>query len=354
MKKKILILIILLLPLISGCNYKELNNLSIINYIAIDYIDNEYLTTVKVLNTEKNTDNQSDTFNGVTYSAKGKTITESITNISLSIPKKIYLSHIELLVISESVANNKLNDIIDYFIKNNEVNKNFSVLLSRNSSAKEILEEKELLSSYPYGNILSSIENSSNTSGISSDIKFIDLAYYLNTNYKTPILTTIKLDNDKLTIDNLAIFKNNKIISYLDNQYNLGYNFMTDNINQAIINYKCDNDKYSSVRLNNTNTIIRPKIKNNKPYINIYITGDIYLIENTCNNTNTEIRNNTSKEINNIISNVLEYSKDNINTDIFNIEEIFYKFKNKYYNSINFKDKYKDMKYKIITRLEMR
>ena len=179
MKKKILILLLILLPLISGCNYKELNNLSIVNMVAIDYVDDKYEVTVKVLNTEKESDNQNSTFDGVTYKSSGNNLTEAISNISLTNPKQIYLSHLELLVISKDLANNKLKDIINYFINNSAINKNFSVLLSVDDKAEKILEAKELLSSYPYGNILGSIENSSNLSGISSDIKFIDLAYSL-------------------------------------------------------------------------------------------------------------------------------------------------------------------------------
>lgn len=358
MKKKILILLVVLLPIITGCHYKELNNLSIINAIAIDYVDNKYEVTVKVLNTEKENDNQNNTFNGVTYKSKGNNLTEAISNISLTIPKKIYLGHLELLVISKDIANNKLDDIVKYFINNNSVNKNFSVLLSLNDKAEEILKAKELLSSYPYGNILGSIENSSNLSGISSDIKFIDLAYFLNTSYKTPVISTVKLNNKKLSIDNLAIFKNKKIIDYLDNEYNLGYNFMTDNIVEAIINFKCnkdrENDKYSGVKITNSKTIIRPIIKNDKPYIKIYITGDIYLIENGCDNNDKEIKHNTSDEIKNIVSNVIDYSTDKINTDIFDIEELFYKYKNSYYKSINFKDLYSSLDYEIVTKLEMR
>ena len=353
MKKKILILLLFLIPLITGCNYKELNNLSIVNIMAIDYIDNKYEVTVKILDTEKNSDQES-TFNGVTYKASGNNLTDAVSNITLSIPKKIYLNHIELLVLSEDILNNKLDNIIHYFINNNEVNKNFSVLLSRDSQSSKVLETKELLSSYPYGNILGSIENSSNLSGIASDTKFIDLAYKLETSYETPVISTVKINKNKLSIDNLAILKDGKITSYLDNKYNLGYNFMTDNILEAIINYKCDNNKYNGVKITNSNTIIRPIVKDNNPYIKIYITGDIYLTENNCENNNTEIKKNVSKKIKSIISDVIDYSKNNINIDIFGIEELFYKFKYQYYKNIDFKSKYNNLNYEVITRLEMR
>ena len=354
MKKKILILLLILLPLISGCNYKELNNLSIVNMVAIDYVDDKYEVTVKVLNTEKESDNQNSTFDGVTYKSSGNNLTEAISNISLTIPKQIYLSHLELLVISKDLANNKLKDIINYFINNSAINKNFSVLLSVDDKAEKILEVKELLSSYPYGNILGSIENSSNLSGISSDIKFIDLAYYLNTSYKTPVMPTVNLDDDELSIGDLAIFKNGKIVAHLDNQYNLGYNFMTDNIVEAIVNFKCDNDKYSGVKVTNSNTVIRPMIKDDKPYIKIYITGDIHLMENGCNNDDDKIKDKTSDEVKNIVSNVIDYSTNKIDTDIFDIEELFYKYKHSYYKDIDFKELYGSLDYEIITKLELR
>ena len=162
MKKKLFCFLMLLIPILSGCNYKELNNLSIVDVMGIDYINNNYVVTIKVISTNNNNNNEkNENLDENVYSASGKNISDAISNLNLVLPKKIYLNHLELLIISKNVATNKLNNITNYFINNNNVSKNFSVLLSLEDTSKIILEQKELLSSYSYGNIIGSIENSS-------------------------------------------------------------------------------------------------------------------------------------------------------------------------------------------------
>ena len=56
MKKiKIILLIIMLLSL-SGCNYIELNKLAIVSSLGIDYKDNKYEITAQVMDVQKKTD----------------------------------------------------------------------------------------------------------------------------------------------------------------------------------------------------------------------------------------------------------------------------------------------------------
>ena len=72
MKKIILILVILLT---TGCyDYVELNNISIVSSIGIDYIDNEFILTLEILD-----DNNS----SYVVSTKGKTIVNAFDNVRI-------------------------------------------------------------------------------------------------------------------------------------------------------------------------------------------------------------------------------------------------------------------------------
>ena len=86
--KKIFILFILLL---SGCSdYKELNNLAIVNTIGIDKKDNNYKLCIEVLNTDKENGK-----NKIYYST-GKTINEAINKVNNKSPKKVVFPEVIL------------------------------------------------------------------------------------------------------------------------------------------------------------------------------------------------------------------------------------------------------------------
>ena len=81
MKKIKIILILVLTILISGCSYKELNDLAIASALGIDYENNEYIISAQIMELKKQ--EKEDTSSALIYLGKGKTISEALRNISL-------------------------------------------------------------------------------------------------------------------------------------------------------------------------------------------------------------------------------------------------------------------------------
>ena len=87
MKKIILFLIIIIL---TGCTYYEdINNLAIIEEIAIDY-DNSYKLYTKVLSNNKEKDDK-------IYLEECNKLNECFNNLNTKLTKKLYLTHLDLL-----------------------------------------------------------------------------------------------------------------------------------------------------------------------------------------------------------------------------------------------------------------
>ena len=102
MKKIILIIILLLL---CGCDYKELNSLGIVTMITIDYKDNSYITNVELLNINKNSNNKS-----IIVKGKGKTLKEALDNAEDYSEYIFSYSHLYTIIISESLLSNKQSE----------------------------------------------------------------------------------------------------------------------------------------------------------------------------------------------------------------------------------------------------
>ncbi len=344
MKK--LILIISLCLLLSGCyDYRELNELAIVNAISIDIEDNQYSVSAQVVNPTKEQDISSMKENSfIIYNAKGKTLQEAFRNVINDSPAKLYGAHMELLIISESVAKNDLVNILDFLSRDPEIRNEINIFIAKDSEAANELMIKTSLIDIPSSKIITNMETNLKYLGTTQDISLnyiIDA--YLNP-YKELTIPTIeiiyddkKIENQEtLTLDNIAIFKNNKLIDFVDKDITLGINFILDNIGGTVIQYKCDSSNYLVSEILKSSTKIEADVKNNKVIINL--TGHSSISEVNCdinirnNDIVDEIRKNINKKIEEIVKNSFYTIRDTYNTDIFNFQDLYYKSDYNYFN----------------------
>ena len=138
MKKIFLILIVLFL---SGCNYRELDKIAITVGCGLEKVDDGYKITVQIADTQKQGDSNSSTspvrFKNYTYT--DRTIHEAARGILTKLPKKAYTKHMQILVIDEKIANNGINEIIDFWFREVELRNDFYVFVSKDSTPIEVL-----------------------------------------------------------------------------------------------------------------------------------------------------------------------------------------------------------------------
>lgn len=313
MKKIILLMLVFLL---TGCSsYTELNDLSIVNTLGIDYSNNKYNISLSVI--EGNISDKSITY----YKASASSLDEAIKNIYLTSHKKLYLSHIDLLILTDNSINYKLKEILDNFLKNNEYRNNFQVVLM-NSNDMNTYFENNIASDE-----INKLINTNNLeTGITSKKELETLLKEIlidNNSY----LPTIIFNNDKLTLDGYTLIKNSKVYKRLDTEESIYLNILTNNINRSLID---------GINIYDSNTSI--KINKNKITFNINMT----------------ISDDDIDKINNLENNLLLFLEKNKedNYDILKLED---KIKKNYYsyykNNNNILDKI-EFKINIKTKIQ--
>lgn len=276
--KKIFILLPLLF-ILTGCNsYIELNELGIINIISIEKNNNDYKLNASIIeDVEKN-----GTPISKIYESNGKTIFEAIDNLGNSLNKKIYLSHLDLLIINETIKTNELEEIINYFLNNNESRNNFLIVNTNNTN--DVINN----TTWQEINNLIKLNEKENSKAIYTTMYDLINNYYK----KEPIYLTNIDFNNKIFINGITKLYNNKY-SLIEDKDTIFINYLLNNINTYKINFDCSDNKYLYLNIltSNTNNI------NNK----IIITNEIKVITNDCNLD--------KKKINNMFN---SYLKDNI------------------------------------------
>ena len=285
MKK--LSLLLSFLFLFTGCNsYTELNDLGIINMIGIEKKENNYNLYATILEKEKEDEEPTNTL----YEIKGETIQESFNHLSLRLSKKIYLSHLDLLVINDSIKTNELNDLINFFLNESESRNNFLVVTTNN--IKDLLENAK----FQEINNLVKINEETTSKSIYTTMFDVMNNYYS----KKPIYFT-NLDATKnISINGLTKLEKNKY-EFINENKSLFINYLINNISSLKINLTCDSNKYLYLNIlsSNTNTIKDTLI----------ITNEIKVITNDCHLNKDSI----NKKINTYLQdNIKEFTSQDI------------------------------------------
>ena len=358
--RKILLVVIILITLTGCYNYRELNDLAIVSAISVSKVDEEYNVIVQVVKPKKEQDTSNiNQPNFITFKSKGETLQEAFRLIVKESPKKIYGAQMQVLLLDESVAKDDLSDILDFFAREPEVRNEFYVLVSKNDNVLEVLTPLDNISSQ---NIMESLEANNKYLGYANLVTFNDLlAYYQNERIQIALPSIYLTGNNNVgdeeenidaskvdtsvVLGPLAIFKGNKLIGYLSEEESLAYNIVMDNITNALITNKYDDDKYIVSELIKSKTDLEVDSKNNK--INITVKGNAAIKEVNYNNINLKDENNVKKiedDLNKKIEKLVKNSIKNItkkyNSDIFGFENLFYKEDYQYYKKI--KDEWSD------------
>lgn len=308
MKKIILILATLLL---TGCyDYNELTDLGIVSSMFIDYKDNEYSVNIEILNTNSKVQEPS-----YFLSATGDTFNSALNNLYTKTNKEIYLNHLSTVILSESFAKDKMNEIYDYFVRAPYIRKDLIFFITEDidgfikGKTKDNMALGEAL--------INTLEYSYKDYGYykTSDFETI-LNSYLND--KTYVLGKIAFEDETINLTDTYLISNNKL------------NFKVDK--NAVLLSNILDKKVTSFTLSSSNTFeiyaykVQKNIQKNKITLNIDFDVRLKNIDNTLIDSKEE-KKKQEKMLNNYFSklflNSINYSIT-MDEDIYNINYYYY------------------------------
>ncbi len=377
MKIKILIILIAMIVFGGLDNYRELQDLAIVSAISIDKNeDGTYLMSAQIVNSKKES---SGTKSGATssdvtvYYQNASTIQEGLRNIIEQSPKKLYIAHMNMVVISEDVAKNDIHECVDFFMRDNETSINgLMLVVKEGSTAQDVLK------------ILTPIENNSTknlSESIDANLK------YVGTTVKSTFLTSMteilnenlellmasceiegqleeaekkeNLENSeteaRLLLSDIAYFNKDEFKGYLSAEDSKTLNLLKNDIGKTVYSSTI-NDKKISFELLSSMSKIDPKYENGSFSLDIKLETKILITEKDPMlelDTNEDI-STVENEINEIIKKYIEsffYNMFNVyETDVLGVRDMFYK---NYYNEyiaikdIFYEEYFKNIKFNI-------
>ena len=353
MRNKILNLsfVFVIIMLFSGCSEQhQLHQKLIIQGISIDKNSNNYKVTVQALDFQNPMSEDEPSLKIIEIS--GESVTKALDNISKKTSLKPVYSQNLVLILGEEAAKTGVNNFIDFFVRHCETRPKVKICVTKNQ-ASEIFKLK-----YGEKNIKSKNIHDLIPQKLNSDIlHFVSNLKNSHTDPWAAWLDVEEKDNNKeLVLKGVGVFKEDKLISLLDNQDAFGFMILKNvpNFNSCIINTEQTGE--ITCVINNSKTEIKPEINNNIKFrINLNINSSVFSLDKNKNfythnfeETKKILENKLSEQIKQICNNTLNKILK-LNIDVFEFSKILRNSYPKYFKLIrnNWREHLKNIEFEI-------
>ncbi|WP_190284866.1 Ger(x)C family spore germination protein [Bacillus sp. S3] len=293
---------VLLLPILSACwNQKELTDLAFVMAIGVDKgEEKKFNVSFQIVNPGNVSSGQNGGGQGLpiaVYKSSGDTLTEAARNATKQISRRLYYSHTNLIAVSEDIAKDGLLYIMDALDRDPEFRTTTQLVVTRDTSAEVLVASLANLDKMPVNKITKEIKATEAMLGENTSINIDDFLAGLVSDGKEPIVNGFKLTgNDKmagelkdlqhtradsvLKADGLAVFREGKLVGWIDNNNARGVIWILDRLKSTGVNVTWKGKKSAiTVSPIRSKTRVSVKILKGNPVIYIAIENEGWVSE---------------------------------------------------------------------------
>ncbi|RKQ28551.1 Ger(x)C family spore germination protein [Oceanobacillus halophilus] len=212
----------------------------------------------------------------------GHTIKDAMANLQQQLAEKLYLGHVQIIVISEEIAEKGVTEINDFLRRNPEVRRT-SWMVINGGDAKEVLEAAPPVESVPSLYLSNTLDNAVRQGKLPREYlgKFwIDLADI----GIDPMIPSIKVeDKDRILVDGMNYFKGDRMVGKFS-PIEIGVYMSVMGENQGGYSYAVklpEEEGIYMIKATERDSKIMTELKNGEPRASIDITIDSIIEEET-------------------------------------------------------------------------
>lgn len=293
MRKTAMAIILMMLMLIqTGCwNAREINELAFVLSIGLDKAGDGFKVTAQIARPDIHsktpsggggTEKQKPFW---TVSSTGKTIFEAIRNMASISSRRIFWSHIKMIVISEQLARGNTLEIFDFLSRNPELRLRTLVAVTPGEAGK-LLEFEPMMEKDP-SVYMEKLTEHKNLTGKAYSIMIKDfLEDYLDP-YAGPVTSRIFIDTSEpepaLKIDGAYVFDGNRLAGSLNSEDTRGLLWIKGKIDDSVMVVDCPYDGLPvTLEIKSAKTNTECYMDNGIPYFTIKISATANLTEQGC------------------------------------------------------------------------
>lgn len=331
--KKIFILFLTMI-LLTGCwDKRELRNLLIVSGVALDK-DTEGKVVVTILSTIPKISSQttgtgfsSETFR---FSAKGDSLTNAFRNLEGKVSREIFLSHLECIIIGESIAHDGVADVLDFFSREKQTPIRTYLLMAKGEAA-DIFTASSPVEKNPLEEI-----GKLQRLNLVFRTRLVHFYYRLTEEGVEPVLPVVEKvpsleesseNNVKvLSLTSSAAFNNDKLVGYFNYKESRGLLWIRNKIKKGTISVNVPFERGGgtvSGQIIRSDLKINPILVDNEVKFNIDVTTEATISESSSKLNFGKpkevhyIEELYSNEISDLINLTLRKGQKELTTDVF-------------------------------------
>jgi spore germination protein KC len=222
LKKGLSLLLLIMVPItFSGCwNYREINEMAIVTALAIDKdtINNKFNIAVEIAHSEHLQGGGK--ISSKVFKSKGATIFEAVRDAIPELGRRGFWSHCKVVIISKTIAEGDISPVLDWVYRDQEPRRDIDILISKGSTAEEILYTDPELENTVGFELSSTIKNQKSTNRFPK-AELGDIPGYFSKDEKSLLIPLVGRQGEKLNktaVFGSAILKSEKVIGYLSGE----------------------------------------------------------------------------------------------------------------------------------------
>lgn len=349
MRKISLIVLLLHAMLLStGCwNRRELNELAIAVGLAIDKSKEGYRISVQVVEPNEIAGKKGSVVTPVTmYQATGRSIFEAARRMTTVSPRKIYFSHLRMLVISEAVARDGIRNVLDFLSRDHEFRTDYFIAVAKQTNADDTLKILTAIERIPAFKLYSTLESSEKSWAPTTTVTLDELLSTLATPGRQAVLTGLQVKGDQkvgetrgnvnmvksgaqLQYSGIAVFKADKLVGWLNEEDSKAYTYINNTLKSTSGIVNCPNNEgIITGEIIRSHTTVKGKLIDDIPHIDIHVRSELNVAEVQCSldltksETISEIEAAADAKVNAFIERTIKTVQNKYKVDIFGFGEV--------------------------------
>lgn len=316
-KKLIVIFIILSYSLLFvGCwNYTEIDKYSIVAGLAVDKGENGYKYTLsaEIINI---TGGEKAEIKPKIVKVNTNTVFDGIRDMVGLTSKKLFFAHCKVIIISEELAKNGITDMMDLIVRDHETRITMNVVISREKTAREILECKPVSTPIVSYEIVSILNQNPRFLGEAPKKQVFHVVNELNTKSQSLVLPCFEVEkkqDDKFyRLSGTAVFKGDKLVDFLDSYESKAYLFVMGEVKGSLVEVGIDSKKHIGFELQKCKSEIKSSIKDGMPVFTVEISPIVTLGELEIEDETLEYGMKEEKYFKELLEDSLKKSADDL------------------------------------------
>ena len=275
---KIIAAVFLICLLFTGCSERnDLSDLSIVEGMGIDYIDDKINVTVQTLNLSKEGSGAEALSGNVTMntSGQGSNISSAIENATQKLSKKIFFGQNRIIVFGMGMAESYIDKNIDYLLRSSDSRSDVKICIAEEEASK-VMESKENNALVPAESITSLLAMGEE-SGFGASVTTNELLNLYLDKTSDIYLPVVKAEKDSVSVAGIAIYNKQKLVSVLDKNESFGYLMLRNKIDTGFLTVKSEELGEIGVDIIRSKTKTYASYENGKLVFHAKIKSDLML-----------------------------------------------------------------------------